>query len=45
MGNKRLTVENIRLFRVDKEKGLLLVNGAVPGRRGGMVVVLTAKKK
>jgi large subunit ribosomal protein L3 len=45
MGNERLTVENMRLFRVDKEKGLLLVNGAVPGRRGGMVVVLTAKKK
>jgi large subunit ribosomal protein L3 len=45
MGNERLTVQNLRLFRVDKEKGLLLVNGAVPGRRGGMVVVCTAKKK
>jgi large subunit ribosomal protein L3 len=45
MGNARLTVENLRLFRVDKDKGLLLINGAVPGRRGGMVVVLKAKKK
>jgi len=45
MGNERLTVQNIRLFRVDKEKGLLLVNGAVPGRRGAMVVVLKANKK
>jgi large subunit ribosomal protein L3 len=45
MGNERLTVQNLRLFRVDKEKGLLLINGAVPGRRGGMVVVLKAKKK
>ena len=45
MGNARLTVQNLRLFRVDKEKGLLLINGAVPGRRGGMVVVLKAKKK
>ncbi len=45
MGNERLTVQNIRLFRVDKERGLLLVNGAVPGRRGGMVVVLKATKK
>ena len=45
MGDARLTVQNLRLFRVDKEKGLLLINGAVPGRRGGMVVVLTAKKK
>jgi large subunit ribosomal protein L3 len=45
MGDARLTVQNLRLFRVDKEKGLLLIRGAVPGRRGGMVVVLTAKKK
>ena len=45
MGNARLTVQNLRLFRVDKDKGLLLVNGAVPGRRGGMVVVLKASKK
>ena len=45
MGNDRLTVQNIRLFKVDKERGLLLVNGAVPGRRGGMVVVLKATKK
>jgi len=45
MGDARLTVQNLRLFRVDKERGLLLINGAVPGRRGGMVVVLKAKKK
>jgi large subunit ribosomal protein L3 len=45
MGDARLTVQNLRLFRVDKEKGLLLINGAVPGRRGGMVVVLKARKK
>ncbi len=45
MGNVKLTVQNLRLFRVDKEKGLLLIRGAVPGRRGGMVVVRTAKKK
>ncbi len=45
MGNAQLTVQNLRLFRVDKEKGLLLINGAVPGRRGGMVVVLKARKK
>jgi large subunit ribosomal protein L3 len=45
MGNERLTVQNLRLFRVDKEKGLLLINGAVPGRRGGFVIVLKAKKK
>jgi large subunit ribosomal protein L3 len=45
MGAARLTVQNLRLFRVDKDKGLLLVKGAVPGRRGGMVVVLKASKR
>jgi large subunit ribosomal protein L3 len=45
MGNEQLTVQNMRLFRVDKDKGLLLVNGAVPGPRGAMVVVLKAMKK
>ena len=45
MGNVKLKVQNLRLFRVDKEKGLLLINGAVPGRRGGFVVVLKAGKK
>jgi large subunit ribosomal protein L3 len=45
MGAARLTVQNLRLFRVDKDRGLLLVTGAVPGRRGGMVVVLKASKK
>ena len=45
MGNERLTVQNMRLFRVDKERGLLLINGAVPGPRGAMVVVLKANKK
>ena len=45
MGDARLTVQNQRLFRVDKEKGLLLIKGAIPGRRGGMVVVSKAGKK
>ncbi|MGA2765712.1 MAG: 50S ribosomal protein L3 [Spirochaetia bacterium] len=45
MGNVKLTIQNLRLFRVDKDKGLLLIKGAIPGRRGAMVVVRTAKKK
>ena len=45
MGNAKLTIQNLRLFRVDKDKGLLLIKGAIPGRRGAMVVVRTAKKK
>jgi large subunit ribosomal protein L3 len=45
MGAARLTVQNLRLFKVDAEKGLLLIRGAIPGRQGGMVVVLKAVKK
>lgn len=45
MGAARFTVQNLRLFQVDKEKGLLLIRGAVPGRRGGTVIVTKAKKK
>jgi large subunit ribosomal protein L3 len=45
MGAARLTVQNLRLFKIDAEKRLLLIRGAIPGRRGGMVVVLKAVKK
>jgi len=45
MGADRRTVQNLRLVRVDAEKGLLLVKGAVPGRNGGTVLVAAAKKK
>ena len=45
MGNAKLTIQNLRLFRVDKDKGLLLISGAIPGRRGATVIVRTAKKK
>jgi large subunit ribosomal protein L3 len=45
MGAARLTVQNLRLFKVDSEKGLLLIRGAIPGRRGGIVVVQKAVKK
>ena len=33
MGDEQTTVQNLRLVRVDKERGLLLVRGAVPGGR------------
>jgi large subunit ribosomal protein L3 len=45
MGNVRTTIRNQRLIRVDAEKGLLLVEGAVPGPNGGVVTVRKAKTK
>jgi large subunit ribosomal protein L3 len=44
MGNERRTVQNLELVRVDAERNLLLVKGAVPGARGGDVIVTPAVK-
>src|SRR5436309_1278821 len=39
LGMNRVTVQNLRVERVDQEKNLLYVRGAVPGPQGGYVVV------
>jgi large subunit ribosomal protein L3 len=44
MGNVRRTVQNLEVVRVDAERNLLLIKGAVPGHRGGSVVVRPAIK-
>ncbi|GAB2684943.1 50S ribosomal protein L3 [Thalassiella azotivora] len=44
MGHVRQTTQNLTVHAVDAEKGLLLVKGAVPGPRGGVVLVRTAAK-
>ena len=44
LGNVRRTVQNLEIVRVDEERGLLLVKGAVPGPKGGDVVVRPSVK-
>ena len=44
MGNVKRTVQNLEVVRVDAERQLLLVKGAVPGSKGGDVVVRPAVK-
>ena len=44
MGSARTTTLNLTVHAVDAERGLLLIKGAVPGPRGGMVLVRTAVK-
>ncbi len=44
MGNVRRTVQNLEVVRVDAERNLLLIKGAVPGHRGGSVFVRPAVK-
>ncbi len=45
MGNDRVTVQNLLVVKVDAEKNALLVKGAVPGPKNGVVFVRKAKKK
>jgi len=45
MGHARRTARNQRLVGIDKEQGLLLIRGSVPGPNGGYVVVRKAKTK
>jgi large subunit ribosomal protein L3 len=44
LGNANNTAQNLEVVRVDVERNLLLVRGAVPGARGGDVVILPAVK-
>lgn len=44
MGGARTSVQNLTVHAVDAEKGLVLVKGAVPGPKGGIVLVRSAAK-
>lgn len=44
MGDDNKTIQNLVIARVDVERGLLMVRGAVPGAKGGAVVVTPAVK-
>jgi len=44
MGNVRRTAQNLEVVRVDAERNLLLIKGAVPGHSGGKVIVRPAVK-
>jgi len=44
MGDEKVTVRNLRVLGIDKDENLLVVEGAVPGAKGGYVVITKAKK-
>ncbi|KJG12004.1 50S ribosomal protein L3 [Photobacterium iliopiscarium] len=44
MGSERVTTQNLEIVRVDAERNLLLIKGAVPGATGGNVIVKPAVK-
>ena len=45
MGNEKVTVQNLKVVRVDVENNLLLVKGAVPGAKNGYLTIKAALKK
>lgn len=38
-GGNKITTENLRVVKIDKEKNLMVVHGSVPGPKGGMVII------
>ncbi|HBU12198.1 MAG TPA: 50S ribosomal protein L3 [Clostridiales bacterium] len=43
-GNEKVTVQNLEVVRVDAEKNLMLIKGAIPGARGGLVSIKRSVK-
>ena len=44
MGAERVTVQNLKIVKIDEEKQVILVEGAVPGARESLVYIAKAKK-
>ncbi len=45
MGAERVTTQNLKVVRTDVERGLILVEGSVPGAKGGWIIVRDAVKR
>ena len=43
-GNEQVTVLNLEVIKIDAEKGLIAVKGAVPGAKGGIVFIRDSVK-
>ena len=44
MGQDRVTTQNLKIQKIDADASLILIKGAIPGNRGGIVTVKTAVK-
>lgn len=44
MGNEKVTVQNLEVVRVDADKNYLLIKGAVPGPKGGLITIKSSIK-
>ena len=45
MGGKRITVKNLDVIKVDKDRDMLIVKGAVPGPNGGYVIIRKSRRE
>ena len=45
MGGKRITVKNLDVIKVDKDRDMLIVKGAVPGPNGGYVIIRKSRSE
>ncbi len=45
MGNRLHTAQNLKVEVVDEDRNLLAVRGAIPGPKGGLVVIKEARKQ
>jgi large subunit ribosomal protein L3 len=44
-GNKRTTIQNLRVAKILEDENAIAVTGSVPGSKGGLVMLRTAVKK
>ncbi len=45
LGDCKVTVQNLRVLKIDKEKNLILIKGAVPGHKGSLISIVDSIKK
>ncbi|WDI78561.1 50S ribosomal protein L3 [Candidatus Purcelliella pentastirinorum] len=44
LGNERVTIQNLKIFSIDSKRDLLLINGILPGKNGGNLIVKPSVK-
>ena len=45
LGHERVTIQNLSVVKVDAENNLIAIKGAVPGPKGGIVLIKDSVKK
>jgi large subunit ribosomal protein L3 len=45
LGHERVTTQNVKVVKTDVERGLIMVQGSVPGAKGGWIMIKDAAKK